>query len=91
MAVNYRGKKFYNNGPWYYFHKTSFSWWIKMKHNKLECYITSGWKGLQGTNALAYSAHSKVTKKMKFSEYNPWGHILSTSFSSYLTNGPNKL
>jgi hypothetical protein len=25
--------------------------------NKLECYITLGWKGLPGTNTRAYSAH----------------------------------
>jgi hypothetical protein len=26
--------------------------------NKLECYITLGWKGLSGTNSLTYWAHS---------------------------------
>jgi hypothetical protein len=26
--------------------------------NKLECYITLDWKGLSGTNAPAYWAHS---------------------------------
>jgi hypothetical protein len=26
--------------------------------NKLECYITLGWKGLQGKKALAYQAYS---------------------------------
>jgi hypothetical protein len=31
--------------------------------------ITIGWKTLPGTNTLAYWFHSKVTKKMKSSEY----------------------
>jgi hypothetical protein len=29
----------------------------------MECYIALGRKGLQGTNALTYWAHLKVTKK----------------------------
>ncbi len=33
---------------------TTFQW---IGQNKLECYITSGWKGLQGKNNLAYWAH----------------------------------
>ncbi len=31
---------------------------------KLECYITLGWKGLIGTNALTYWVYSQVMKKM---------------------------
>jgi len=31
---------------------------IMICHNKLVCYITLGWKGLLGTNTLAYRAHS---------------------------------
>jgi hypothetical protein len=34
--------------------------------------ITIGWKTLPGTNTLAYWSHSKVTKKMKSSEYGAW-------------------
>ncbi len=33
--------------------------------NKLECYITLGWKVLPGKNTLAYFAHLHVLKKMK--------------------------
>ncbi len=29
---------------------------------KLECHITQGWKGLQGTNTLAYWLHKLVMK-----------------------------
>jgi hypothetical protein len=38
---------------------------MSFRSNKLECFITAGWKGLLGTNTLAYSW---VTKKMK----GPW-------------------
>jgi hypothetical protein len=33
--------------------------------NKLECYITSDWRGLSWTNTLAYWHHMKVLKKKK--------------------------
>jgi hypothetical protein len=39
--------------------------------NKLECCITLGWKGLPGTNTLAYCALLQVTNKIKFREYGP--------------------
>jgi hypothetical protein len=32
-----------------------------------------------------------MTKKMKCCQYGPIGRIQNTSFSLYLTNGPNKL
>jgi hypothetical protein len=34
--------------------------------NKLSCYIAQGWNVSTGTNALAYWAHLKVMKKIKF-------------------------
>ncbi len=40
-----------------------------MGHNKLECYITLGWKGLPVANTLAYSAHSYITQNCY--EYDP--------------------
>jgi hypothetical protein len=36
--------------------------------NKLEHYITIGWKGLPVSNALVYFAHSSITKKIKCCE-----------------------
>jgi hypothetical protein len=39
--------------------------------NKLECYITLGWKGLQVKNTLAYWVYLEVTKKIKGCEYDP--------------------
>jgi hypothetical protein len=39
-------------------HNTSFSPSLTNKPNKLERYITQGWKDLPGTNTLAYWAHS---------------------------------
>jgi hypothetical protein len=45
--------------------KTSFSSEFKNESNKLECYITLGWKGLTVTNTLAFKVHSSVTKNMK--------------------------
>jgi hypothetical protein len=39
--------------------------------NKLEYYITPGWKSLLLTNTLAYSANLYVTKKMQCCEYGP--------------------
>jgi hypothetical protein len=37
--------------------------------DKLECYITLGWKGLPGMNTLGCRAHLQVMKKMKSCEY----------------------
>jgi hypothetical protein len=34
--------------------------------NKLERYVTLGWKGMPVTHALAYLAHSLVMKKSVF-------------------------
>ncbi len=48
--------------------------------NKLERYITLGWKGLLGTDILAYSIHSEVTKKIKCCEYSPRGRIYNTLY-----------
>jgi len=31
--------------------------------NKLECYITLSWKGLPGTNSLAYWANRELQRK----------------------------
>ncbi len=39
-------------------HKTYF----KNGPNKLECYIATGWKGLPGTNTLAYYACTPVAE-----------------------------
>jgi len=39
--------------------------------NKLECYITLGWKGLPGANTLAYWTLTLVTKKMNCCDYGP--------------------
>jgi ABC-type lipoprotein release transport system permease subunit len=50
--------------------------------NKLECYITLGWKGLLGTNALAYWARLNVKNYLK--------GFHNMSFSSLFTNGPKK-
>ncbi len=40
---------------------------------KLECYITLGWKGFPVTNTIAYWDYSQARKKMKCCEYNPNG------------------
>ncbi len=37
--------------------------------NKLDCYITLGWKDLTVANTLAYWAYLKGIKKMKCCEY----------------------
>jgi hypothetical protein len=37
--------------------------------NKLDCYITLGFKGLPGINTQAFWVYSLVTIKMKGSEY----------------------
>jgi hypothetical protein len=44
MAVNYRGKKFYNIGPWF---------WVRLL--ALPTISRPTWKYLPRTNALAYS------------------------------------
>jgi hypothetical protein len=51
-----------------------------MAPNKLQCYITVGWKGLSGTNALAYWAYLYVMKKMKCCEYCPSLRGLSATY-----------
>jgi hypothetical protein len=38
---------------------TSFSSYFPNGPKRLDCYITRGWKGLAGTNTLAYFAHSE--------------------------------
>ncbi len=38
---------------------------------KLECFIILSWKGVPGTNTLAYWAHLKVKKKIKCCEIGP--------------------
>jgi hypothetical protein len=50
--------------------------------NKLQRYITLGWKGLLVTNALAYSAH--LYAKNYFNRFH------NMTFSSLFTNGPKK-
>ncbi len=67
---------------------TSFSSEITNGTNKLECYIKLGWKGLAVANTLTYQA---CLMNMKCCEYKPSNCIHNTSFSSVLTNGPNKL
>ncbi len=42
-------------------------------------------------NTLAYQAHSLVTKKIMCCEYGPRGCNHNTSYSTQLTNQPNKL
>jgi hypothetical protein len=39
-------------------HKTLFSLQLRYGPDKLECYIIPCWKGLLGTNTLAYWVHS---------------------------------
>ncbi len=46
--------------------------------NKLECYITQYWKGLQGTNAPPYWAHLEVMNKYILS-FLGCGGLLKTS------------
>jgi hypothetical protein len=71
-------------------HNAEFPSELTNGHDKL-VFPTIGWKGLSGTNTLAYWAHSKVTKKMKCCEYGTRVHIHKASFSSQLTNGSDKL
>jgi hypothetical protein len=59
--------------------------------DKLECYITQGWKGLPETNTLDCWDHLLAVKKKKCFEYDSWGRIRNTSLSSKVMNGPNKL
>jgi hypothetical protein len=34
-----------------------------------------GWKRLSGTDTVAYCAHLKVPKKIKYFEYSPWSYL----------------
>jgi hypothetical protein len=56
---------------WVCIHNNQFSLQCTNRPNKLTCFITLGWKGLQETNTLAYWAHLNITKKMKCREYGP--------------------
>ncbi len=49
-------------------HSTTFYLYVINWPNRLDCYITLGWKVFPGTNTLAYWAHSY---KKKCCEYNP--------------------
>jgi hypothetical protein len=53
---------------------------LMCRPNKLEFYITLGWKGLPIINTVAYWALSKVMKKVKSCEYSPLGQCYK-SFS----------
>ncbi len=48
--------------------------------NKLKCCITKVRKGWPTSNALTYCASLKVTKKLKFCEYNNLGKMLYNFF-----------
>jgi hypothetical protein len=50
--------------------------------DKLEHFITLGQEGLPVTHTIAYWVNSQVMKKMKCCEYDSWGLIHNTSFSS---------
>jgi len=60
---------------------------LLMAH-KLDFYMVLGSKGLPVTSALAYLAHSLITKKMRCCEYYPWPLFTTLYFP---TNGPDKL
>jgi hypothetical protein len=69
---------------WRCIHNTSFSSKLTNGSKKLEGHIAQGWKGLLGTNILAYWTHLQIMNKVKCCEYNPyspWSHIYNTSFS----------
>ncbi len=57
-------------------HHALFSSYLTNVSNKLECYITLGWRGLIGTHTRAYWAHSYITKKINCFEYGPWNLFL---------------
>jgi hypothetical protein len=50
-------------------HNISFSFLATNVHDKQECYITLGWKGLIITKTLAYWAPLQIMKQMKCCEY----------------------
>ncbi len=52
-------------------HSTSFYSQLTNWPNKLECYITVGYKCLTGTNTLAYWIHLKVTQKWSVVNMHP--------------------
>ncbi len=49
--------------------KTDFSLQLTFRPNKLDCYITLGWKGLSGTNTLAHWGPLIRLPKLKYCEY----------------------
>jgi hypothetical protein len=53
------------------FHKSSFSSKLTSKPNKLEVFYVASLSSIVKCNALAYWAHSYVTKKMECCEYGP--------------------
>ncbi len=59
--------------------------------NKLECYITLGWKGLPMANTLTYCYNSQCLKKMEGCEFIVRERIHNTSISSLPTNASPKL
>ncbi len=56
--------------------------------NKLQCYITLGWKGFPGTKTLGPFV---IYKEIQCCKYGSWGCIHNTSFSSELTDRPSNL
>jgi hypothetical protein len=74
-------------------HNTSFNSKIKNRPNKLECYITLGWKGLLPDNTIAYWANLYIMQKIKCSEYGATTlSIMTLSIMTFSTfNGRNRL
>jgi hypothetical protein len=89
--VSYKKIKYFEYRPRGRIHNFSFSSQLTNWPNKLDCYITVGWKFLSRTNSLAYWSPFMSYKKMKCFEYGPRGRIHNFSFSSQITNWPNKL
>jgi len=57
-------------------HNILFSLLMMYQSNKLECYITLGWKGLPVANALRYLASLSVTREKSFIRLAPGANVI---------------
>ncbi len=89
MAVNYRGKKFYNIGPRCQFHKcfAHVTYWCSKK-------ASAFWKhcmgGMHAIDVPTYFAKT-VTYKRKIVMKLSTGDNFNKLFMTVINNGPNKL
>jgi hypothetical protein len=86
--ISYGENEVFENFPGGCIHNTLCSLKLKNGPNKLECFITLGWKVLHHIKTLACSAHLQVMKTINCCKYCPMDHIHTLYFLRGTRVGP---